>query len=265
MDFAGAPEQARKTINAWVEDRTNRKIKDLVPRNSRPTRLALVNAIWFRGVWLNEFDKVGTTDQPFYLDASKKVTAPLMHRNDKYRYAETDSIQMLELPYRGNKLSMVVALPKDKNGLAGLEAKLTPKTVESWMDKIKSSRWREVDVYLPKFKMDWGTKEMTESFKALGMTNPFTSEADFSGMNGIAPSSEEAFRIGSIFHKAFVDVNEIGTEAAAATAVVMEGSAIRPDPPQVFRADHPFVFFIRDIASDSILFLGRLVNPGARE
>ena len=154
VDFACSPEQARKTINTWVEDRTNRKIKDLIPRNSRLTRLALVNVIWFKGVWLNEFDKAGTTDQPFYLDASKKVIAPLMHRNDKYRYAEADSVQLLELPYRGNKLSMVVALPKDKNGLADLEGKLIPKTIESWMDKIKSSRWREVDVYLPKFKMD---------------------------------------------------------------------------------------------------------------
>jgi serpin B len=254
VDFIKAFEQARGNINLWVEDKTNQKIKDLIPPGGldNATRLVLVNAVWFKGDWLSQFKKNETQDAPFYLDATEKVTAPLMHRLGKgYRYAEADAIQVLELPYQGDKLAMVVLLPKEKDGIGKLETMLTAEKIAAWVGSLRAPE--KTDVYLPKFKMTYGTKEMADPFKAMGMVLPFGA-ADFSGMDG----RKDLF-ISLIFHKAFVDVNEEGTEAAAATAVVMKGGA--PPAPPVFRADHPFVFLIRDKASGNILFLGRLVNP----
>lgn len=267
VDFVKATEEARGTINAWVEDKTNQKIKDLIPKNGldQLTRLVLVNAIWFKGEWLWPFEKAATKDESFYVNPTEKVTAPLMHRQGKgYRYAEADGVQILELPYQGDKLSMVVLLPQAKDGLTELEAMLTTEKLEAWMGRVGVPAAGKVDVYLPKFKMIWGTKEMKGFFTALGMTIPFEfGKADFSGMNGIAPPAVDALFIAEIFHKAFVEVNEEGTEAAAATAVAMvaPGLEAMPPPPPVFRADHPFVFLIRDKVSGSILFLGRLLNP----
>lgn len=256
VDFIKAFEQARGKINLWVEDKTNQKIKGLIPSGGLDdaTRLVLVNAVWFKGDWLSQFKKNETQDAPFYLDATEKVTAPLMHRLGKgYRYAEADAIQVLELPYQGDKLAMVVLLPKEKDGIGKLETMLTAEKIAAWVGSLRAPE--KTDVYLPKFKMTYGTKEMADPFKAMGMVLPFQGAADFSVMNG----RKDLF-IGAIFHKAFVDVNEEGTEAAAASAVVMtEGS--EPPAPPVFRADHPFVFLIWDKASGNILFLGRLVNP----
>jgi serpin B len=257
VDFINATEQARGTINAWVVDKTNQKIKELIPSGGvdRLTRLVLVNAIWFKGDWLSQFRKEETKDEPFYLGAAEKVSAPLMHRlGGGYRYAEADGMQILEMPYQGDKLTMVVLLPKERNGLGELESMLSAEKVAAWVGGLRPSE--KTDVCLPKFKMTWGTREMRKPFQALGMEIPFKpGEADFSGMDG-----SKELSIARIYHKAFVEVNEEGTEAAAATAVVM---AVRsaPSSPPVFRADHPFVFLIRDKASGSILFLGRLVRP----
>ena len=211
------------------------------------------------------FAKAATKDEPFYLKANEEVTAPLMQRKGRgYRYAEADGIQILELPYRGDRLSMMVLLPRARDGLSDLEATLTTEKLAAWMRRVRRPAMGEVDVYLPRFRMTWGTKEMTKSFRALGMTIPFQSgRADFSGMNGVPPPDGEALYIARIFHKAFVEVNEEGTEAAAATVVGMAAGGMAPPPPPVFRADHPFVFLIRDKVSGSILFLGRLVNPRA--
>lgn len=236
VDFANATEEARGTINAWVENKTNQRIKNLIPNNGldKLTRLVLVNAIWFKGDWLYPFKKAETKDEPFYMNHTERVTAPLMHRQGKgYRYAEADGIQILELPYQGDKLSMVVLLPQAKDGLTELEAMLTTEKLEAWMGRLDVPAAGKVDVYMPKFEMIWGTKELKEPFTALGMKIPFAfGKADFSGMNGIAPPAEEALYIAKIFHKAFVEVNEEGTEAVAATAVVMlmaaESAAIPP-------------------------------------
>lgn len=264
VDFIKAFEEARGRINVWVEDKTNQKIKDLIPFGGLDdaTRLVLVNAIWFKGDWHDPFKKEETTDEPFFLDAAQKVTAPLMHRlGEGYRYAEADGIQILELPYQGDKLAMVVLLPKEKDGLGKLEAMLSSEKVASWAGSLHDSE--KTDVYLPKFKMTYGTKEMTAPFKAMGMVLPFKERgADFSGMNGIPPPADESLFISKIFHKAFVEVNEEGTEAAAATAVVMAAAMaiIEEAAPPVFRADHPFVFLIRDKANGNILFLGRMTD-----
>jgi serpin B len=254
LDFAAATEAARQTINAWVEEKTRDKIKELLKPGvlDAATRLVLTNAIYFKGKWAEEFDKKATQDEDFFLAPEKKVTAPLMHRTADFGYFEGDDLQALELPYQGERLSMVVLLPKPKDGLAALEAALSADKVSEWVGKLSR---REVQVALPRFKT---TAEFSlgEVLAAMGMQDAFdASRADFSGMTG----TKDLF-ISAVVHKAFVDVNEEGTEAAAATAVVMTLSAM-PEPPPVFRADHPFLFLIRDTRSGAILFLGRIADP----
>jgi serpin B len=255
LDFAGAAEPARQTINAWVEDKTNRKIQDLIKPDTlnAVTRLVLVNAIYFKGNWSGQFDKQLTKAGPFHVFAGKTVETPMMQATKEFRYAESPEAQVLELPYAGNDLSMLVLLPRDASNLAALEQSLSPDKLYAW---IRSLRSREVQLWLPKFKTS-SEFSLNQTLTALGMTDAFTGRADFSGMDG----TNDLF-ISALIHKAFVEVNEEGTEAAAATAVVMETKGIHiPEEPVVFRADHPFLFLIRDNRTGSILFLGRIVDP----
>ena len=254
VDFVGATEAARKTINAWVEKETQDKIKDLLQPGvlSVDTRLVLTNAIYFKGFWAAKFKKEHTREEPFKTSADATVKAPLMHHTGDFPYLDGGDFQALELPYKGKDVSMVVLLPKKVGGLAALEAKLTEENLAGWLSKLRK---QEVQVALPKFKM---TKEfsLNDVLKAMGMRKAFVpGGADFTGMSG---SGKRLF-ISAVVHKAFVDVNEEGTEAAAATAVVVTTTSARITP--IFRADHPFVFLIRDNRSGSVLFLGRLTNP----
>ncbi len=256
VDFAAATEAARKTINAWVEKETQGKIKDLIQPGvlNALTRLVLTNAIYFKGTWAEQFDKKATRDAPFTLATRQQVKVPMMHKTENFGYTEAEDFQALELAYAGDDLSMVIFLPREVDGLAALEKKLSLENLESWLGGL---RRQTVQVSLPRFTMtsEFGLQEV---LKSLGMTDAFSlPPADFSGMNG----HKDLF-ISAVIHKAFVDVNEEGTEAAAATAVVMMRSAA-PRPPVVFRADHPFIFLIRDNTSGSILFIGRLVSPKA--
>jgi serpin B len=256
VDFVNAAkrEKARKTINSWVEKETKEKIKDLIPQGvlDALTRLVLTNAIYFKGDWAVEFDKKETTDSLFKISADKEVTVPLMYQKGDFKYAQEDKLQILELPYKGDELSMVVLLPTEVDGLAELEKSLRPKNLNRWLTLLRK---QEVHVYLPKFKMTTGPLELSGILKAMGMKDAFSMAADFSGMTG----SRDLF-ISNVLHKAFVAVDEKGTEAAAATAVVMTLTAV-PVASPVFRADHPFVFVIKDNRSGSILFMGRVVNP----
>jgi serpin B len=257
VDFAGSTEAARQAINAWVEQQTKDKIKDLLPPGvlTGDTRLVLTNAIYFKGFWALQFKKSATKEEPFRTAGGGPVKAPLMHQTGDFKYADGGDFQALELPYRGDDLSMVVLLPKKADGLAALEQKLTGPNLRAWLGKLRK---QEVQVALPKFKM---TREfnLNATLKALGMRRAFVpGGADFSGMAG---SVGRKLFIQAVVHKAFVDVNEQGTEAAAATAVGVATTS-EPPPPPVFRADHPFVFLIRDNRSGSALFLGRLTNPG---
>jgi serpin B len=254
VDFVNATEAARKLINAWVEKETQDKIKDLLPPGilTTDTRLVLTNAIYFKGFWAEKFKKGFTREEPFKTSASAAVKAPLMYRTGDYLYLDGGDFQALELPYQGKDLSMVALLPKKVDGLAELEQKLTEANLKGWLSKLHK---QEVQVALPQFKM---TKKfsLNDALKALGMRRAFIpGGADFTGMSG---SGKKLF-ISAVVHKAFVDVNEEGTEAAAATAVVFPGLSARITP--VFRADHPFVFLIRDNRSGSVLFMGRLSNP----
>jgi serine protease inhibitor len=252
VDFRKATEKARQTINAWVEKQTNDKIKDLISEGLlRPdTLLVLTNAIYFKGDWASPFKKERTHDAPFQVGAGEKVTVPLMEQTAKFGYLDGGTFQALELPYAGGDLSMVVFLPKQADGLAALEPRLTEANVRGWLAKLRPD---EVRVALPRFKVEAGF-DLARTLEELGMKQAFSADADFSGMDG----RRDLF-ISAVLHKAFVDVNEEGTEAAASTAVIMTRAAARINP--VFRADHPFVFLIRDTRSGSILFLGRVVNP----
>jgi len=257
VDFKTSTEAARQTINRWVEQKTADKIKDLLqPGVLKPsTRLVLTNAIYFKGDWQTPFDKAQTKTEDFYASPATTVQAPLMHREGGFNYLKGDTWQALEIPYKNRQLSIVIFLPNDRTGLSALESSLTASNAQQWLRQLEPVS--KIIVTLPKFRMTQEF-ELGGTLGAMGMPQAFTGSADFSGMTG-----GRDFAISDVIHKAFVDVNEEGTEAAAATAVTMRALAIRvPDqPPPVFRADHPFVFLIRDNASNSVLFMGRVENP----
>jgi serpin B len=248
-------EAVRQMINEWVEEKTADKIKNLIPAGTLDalTRLVLVNAIYFKGNWANQFNPDVTEKQPFRLAAGGSVEVPLMRRTAEFGYAERDDLQILEMPYSGHDLSMIVLLPREIDGLAGLEEKLPPANLARWTDRLWST---EVVVLLPKFRLTFALP-LNGVLQDMGMVDAFALDrANFSGMDG----TRELY-IGAVLHKAFVEVNEEGTEAAAATAVIMVASAALPQPPPLFRADHPFLFLIRENSTGSILFWGRVSNP----
>ncbi|MEA3224751.1 MAG: serpin family protein [Planctomycetota bacterium] len=257
VDFVRAAEKARKTINAWVEKKTNNKIKDLIQKGvlNSMTRLVLTNAIYFKGNWAKQFEEERTKDAPFTLADGKKVDVAMMNQTAEFGYMETETFQGLELPYVDDELSMIVLLPKKSTGLSELEKSLTLDNLSAWLANLHK---REVVVSIPKFKMT-SQFSLAQVLKSMGMKDAFSAGADFSGING-----QRNLFISAVIHKAYVDVNEEGTEAAAATAVTMKLTSIAPAPRiPIFRADHPFLFLIRDNNSDSILFIGRLMNPNA--
>ena len=255
VDFVGATEKARQTINAWVEKKTNDKIKNLIPKGilDSMTRLVLTNAIYFKGNWARQFEEDRTHEAPFTLTDGQKVDVAMMNQTANFSYMETEALQGLELPYVNDELSMIVLLPKELDGLGALEKSLTLDNLSEWFGKVQK---REVVVSIPKFKLT-SQFSLAAVLKAMGMTDAFSGNADFSGMNG-----RRDLAISAVIHKAYVDVNEEGTEAAAATAVTMRLTSMAPGPrPPVFRADHPFLFLIRDNQSGSLLFIGRVMNP----
>jgi len=260
MDFVTKPDESRITINRWVEEQTEDKIKDLLPAGSidPATRLVITNAIYFKGSWVKQFDEEKTTEENFRTGTGSTVRVPMMQRIDEdaiYGYAETDSLQVLSMPYEsdsGKELSMLVLLPKGDN-LTAVGHSLDTDTLSDLQQSLTS---RQVMVYFPKFTME--TKySLPQTLSAMGMPTAFTGAADFSGMDG----ARDLF-IDDVIHQAFVELNEEGTEAAAATAVVMKLSAMPVEEPvPVFRADHPFIFLIQDDDTGNILFMGRVTNP----
>ena len=258
VDFIGNSELARETINAWVEKQTQDKIKDLVTRGALTpqSRLVLTNAIYFKGDWTRPFPKTATRDEIFHVSNDKTTTAPLMHKTDDFKFAAVDGLKALDLPYGNGDLSTVVLLPDEIDGLDALEQKLNYESLTRWMSGLQK---RKVRVFLPRFKLT-SDFSLSTVLAAMGMPLAFDGKrADFTGI-----SSQEPLYISAVLHKAFVDMNEEGTEAAAATGVVMAArAAMIPTEPPLFRADHPFLFLIVDNRTKSILFLGRVVNPNA--
>jgi len=248
----GDTETARATINRWVEDNTEHKIKDMIPPGvlNAVTLLVLVNAIYFKGNWASPFDEGLTRDERFWVTPGEAVRVPMMSKTHEYRYGERDGLQVLELAYAGGDLSMVVLLPKEVDGLAEVEERLSVENLGKWTERLWQS---EVQVLLPRFEITFPFS-LNEVLISMGMVDAF-GDADFSGMDG-----SKVLYISAVLHKAFVAVNEEGTEAAAATAAMMRTMGISLPPP-VFRADHPFVFLIRERSTGSVLFLGRVANP----
>jgi len=256
VNFKTSPESVRATINAWVAQETNNKIQNLLgPGTVTPaTLLVLTNAIYFKGSWLDPFNKNYTEKDDFHLSAKQTVQTPMMDRMGSYNYYDGGTFQEVELPYQGNELSMVVLLPKTIDGLPALEKSLTAANLSAWLNKLAPA---------PKVNLELPVFTMTESFdlggilSAMGMPQAFSGTADFSGMTG-----KPLFQISRAVHKAYVDVNETGTEAAAATAMMMVGASQAEEKEIIsFDADHPFLFLIRDTTTGSILFLGRLADP----
>lgn len=294
VDFRGNFEAARGTINAWVDERTNARIPELIAPGlvDARTRLVLTNAVWFLGEWLEPFKPERTKDEPFRLHDGSTVVTALMHarQSERVRYAAFNAdgspfatparieagnwnspanypaggFQLVELPYKGDALSMLVLLPATADALPALEAQLDDEHLARWTKALEA---RAVDVVLPKFRLESGF-ELSDALKALGMKRAFvdTAAPDGAQFDGISTGSDPTQRlfIGAVVHKAFVEVSEKGTEAAAATAVIMAVGAAMPtmvDFTPTFRADRPFVFLIRDQATGAVLFLGRLQRP----
>ena len=260
VDYQKDAEGARKEVNGWVEEKTKQKIKNLIPEgvfNSR-TRLTLVNAIYFKGFWQNQFDKKATFPQQFVASETEKVEVQMMHLTKKFKHVENVAelgCQVLELPYQGEGLSMAVLLPHDTHGLAKLEESITHDKLNKALESVSQSHPHKVEVSLPRFKLN--QQFLLNSILAkMGATDMFSEfKADFSG---ITPGPEKIY-VSHVIHKAFVEVNEKGTEAAAATGVVMMGRMALMNP--IFCADHPFLFMICHKKSGAILFMGRVVKP----
>jgi serpin B len=254
LDFIRETEPSRKRINDWVADRTNQKITELLPSGTitEDTRLVLTNAVYFNGTWKKSFKAAATMSAPFHrLDGSSGQT-PLMYQQNVFKHAQFDDFQMLEIPYAGDDLTMVVMLPNERDGLAALEASLDAERFQDSVDRLEQ---RQVDLYLPKFTFR-DAAQLQKPLEDLGMVDAFA-EADFSGI-----SKKDALQISGVVHKTFIDVNEVGTEAAAATGVIVQiTTAISATPS--FRADHPFLFGLRDAHTGSLLFLGRMTDPAA--
>ncbi|MCD4745953.1 MAG: serpin family protein [Bacteroidales bacterium] len=248
-------EKSRILINEWVEKETNNKIKDILfPGALIPTtRLVLVNAIYFYGNWANQFHKELTKNDKFYINTEKTVNSLFMNQQSEFKYFETELLKGIELPYAGNEISMLVLLPKAKDGLQELENSFTYKNYRNWNSMLTK---KEVKLSIPKFEM---TSEFNlgSVLSGMGMPDAFSFNADFSGMTG-----KKDLKIDKVVHKAFVEVNEKGTEAAAATAVMMmEKAAPIHKKIKIFKADHPFIFIIKDNLNGSILFIGRVLDP----
>ena len=257
VDFKDGSDSARQTINQWVAQKTEEKIKDLIGPGvlNRQTRLVLTNAIYFKGDWEEQFDRSLTKAEDFRVSPAQSVNAPMMHRDGAFNYFDGGTFQALEIPYTSRELSMIVLLPKDPAGLTTLEQSLTAAGAKPWLSQLRPAP--KVILTFPRFKITQQFS-LAGTLASMGMSSAFNAHADFSGIN---PSRE--LYLSAVIHKAFVDVNEEGTEAAAATAIIGLRATVarRPQPPIVFRADHPFVFLIRENKSGAILFLGRVVDP----
>jgi len=256
VDFQRAPDDAVARINGWVSERTATRIPTLISRDAinDATRLVVTNAVYFLGDWAKPFNASSTNDQPFYLLGGSSRTVALMAQKDRFRYFETDDFQAIDLPYKNERLSMTVLLPKRRGALRTLEAQLSDARLAEWLGRLDAAEPQTVRLHLPKFRMS-ADYDLEQPLTGLGMGPAFSSQAD---LRGIADAD---LRIAKVVHKTFLQVDEKGTEAAAATGVMVETVSAPLVQPPVFRADHPFIVLIRDHRTGVILFLGRIEDP----
>ncbi len=249
-------EKSRKEINNWVADETRDKIQDLIQPGilSQLTRMVLTNAIYFKAGWQHPFDASKTEKAPFYSDNGKEISSDFMHQTGSFRYFEDEKYQAVELPYDNGNYAMLIVLPVKNNMKELFSKNISNQDVEDMLNKSGSAR---INLYIPKFKLT-STLQLGNTLSDMGMKDAFSKNADFSGING-----KKNLYIDAVIHKAFVGVEEKGTEAAASTAVVMSLKSAMPveEKPVLFRADHPFLFLIRERSSGCILFMGKLSDP----
>jgi serpin B len=252
LDFIKSPEESRLTINNWVSDQTNNRINDLLPQGSidQNTRFVLTNAIYFDAAWQDPFAKESTHDGTFNLIDGGTVTVPMMSHEGGYSYVKGNGYQAVELPYSGNEIAMDIIMP-DAGQFTAFESSMTADEVNGIIGSLKNSF---ITLTMPKFQFD-SSFSLNDALSSLGMSVAFTVKADFSGITG-----QPDLFISDVVHKAFVAVDEEGTEAAAASGVVMVGAAM---PQNSLTVDQPFIFLIRDIQTGTILFLGRVMNPAS--
>ncbi|MFC1977922.1 serpin family protein [Chloroflexota bacterium] len=252
LDFVAAPEPSRITINDWVSNQTEGRIEDLIPQGAIDTltRLVLTNAIYFNAAWQHPFNEEATVDGTFNLLDGGEITVPMMNQTESFGYAEGETYQAVELPYDGNELSMVILLP-EAGQFEDFDGLLNYRKAEGIISDINR---RQVSLQMPKFEFD-SEFSLKSALANMGMPITFSGDADFSGMTGSKDLS-----IDEVIHKAFVSVDEAGTEAAAATAVIMKAVSMPAEPISV-AVDHPFIFLIRDIETGAILFIGQVMNP----
>jgi serine protease inhibitor len=252
-DFAGDAEGARQTINAWVKGNTADKIEELVPAGGvdASTVLVAANAVYFFGSWTEQFSEEATSAGEFHVSGGKVVEAEFMRKDAEFGQYYDGELQVLEMPYAGGRLAMTFILPQAVDGIAELEEKLTPEKLAELTGNLSL---RQVSVIIPKFRID-SPLQLSEALKSMGMVDAFQlGTADFSGIIE-GPAGSGGLAVDEVFHQTYIEVNERGTEAAASTAVVIKKNH------NVFRADHPFMFLIRDTETGTILFMGRLVDP----
>jgi serpin B len=259
VNFANNSEQARVAINDWVSDATEEKIKDLIPSGgvNNLTRFVIANAIYFNAAWLNQFSNEETRPDDFYLADGSKSSAQMMQIEENYKYQRNQNVQLVEMPYLNDRYSMVLVMPLEKDLTSMIET-LTNEQINDWLNEISGAK---IILRMPKFKFE-SSFSVNQALKAMGMETAFSpTEADFSRM--VEPDGERLF-ISEVIHKAYVDVDEEGTEAAAATAIVMRASVAQPDnEPPLIEFNHPFLFLIRDRQSGLILFVGKVTVPAA--
>jgi serpin B len=263
LDFVADPAGATERINKWVADQTRDRIRDLIPGGAldKTTRLVLANALYLKAPWANEFSQNSTQPEPFFVRGAP-VDVPMMRKTDKnFGYARREGFTVISVPYVGNELQLLVLMPDDIDGLRGLETKLSGDMFAAFAKLEK----RDIDLHLPKFKLEPPTITLAEKFEALGMKTAFDKPQGSANFDKIAPRTPNDYLyISQIFHKTFIAVDEKGTEAAAATAVaMMAGSALRspPPPPIEVKVDRPFVYAIQHVPSGVCLFLGRVSDP----
>src|SRR5436853_5772206 len=264
LDFIANPAAATQHINKWVADQTHDKIRDLIPGGAldETTRLVLANALYLKAPWAHEFSETATQPEPFHVRGGSGIDVPTMQKkSEHFGYAKREGYTVVSLPYAGNDLQFLVLLPDDVNGLQSVESKLSG-DILSGCTKLQT---REVDLHLPKFKLEPPTMALAKKFEALGMKTAFDQPQGSANFDKMAPRTPKDYLyISQIFHKTFIAVDEKGTEAAAATAVaMMTGSALRspPPPPVEVKVDRPFVYAIQHVPSGVCLFLGRVTDP----
>lgn len=251
VDFAGDPTGAASAVNQWVEAQTQGRIRDLIEPDPGYV-LVLTNAVYFKGMWLKPFEEELTKDEPFFSSAGEESVVPLMKKTTTIGYFEDEDVQVASLDHEGREFCFMVVLPKARDGLTSIEKGLSVEQLETW---TKSAAPSEARVELAKYKTQ-AKFNLKEFLEHMGMAKAFTGDADFSGI------SEEKLMIDAVIHDAFLEVDESGTEAAAATAIpIVKSAAPIEEPPPVFRTDHPFLYVLRHRESGSILFLGRFLGP----